>query len=354
MATNKTVSVSLDDFLQDSPVGPLATAIGNNIYGINHRQEAAPVPINKDHFGLTFFTRPQLNMQTANLRNVRILTPLLSKNPASYQTIVRATLDPRLMYGYGNSIPPIECTFVDPQQAFIPILTNHLKAISGWPDVRSPVFVSKEGKYQQSHAMVDGIVNNYKAYDIEATFRNSRGDLIMAMMHAWTNYQSLVFEGKLMPYPDFIVANELDYNTRIWRIVLDQTKRKVQKIACSGASFPTNLPIASSFDFNTEKPYNDLNADITIQFQCLGFQYQDPILIDEFNKTVQVFHPSMREDAIYTSMVEIPIEMLRIFNNRGYPRIDPDTYELGWFVSVDDYNKKVNAIRNYNAKLGVG
>lgn len=350
---NQKVSVSLDDFLSDSAIGPLATAIGNNIYGINHRQEASPILSNKDQFGFTFFTRPQLNFQTANIRNSRILTPLLSNNPTSYPTITRCTLDPRIMYGYGNNVAGIDCTFVDPQQAFIPILTNHLKAISGWPDITSPTHVTKEGKYQQSHAMVDGIVANYKAYDIEATFRNSRGDLIMSMFHAWVNYQSLVFEGKLNPYMDYILANAIDYNTRIYRLVLDSNKRKVQKIACTGASFPTSLPVGASFDYNNEKPYNDANADISIRFQCLGFQYQDPIIIDEFNKTVQIFNRSMKEDTISSSMVEIPVEMLRIFNNRGYPRIDPLTYELSWFVSTTDYNNKLVALRSYKEKLGI-
>jgi hypothetical protein len=268
--------------------------------------------------------------------------------------ISRCLLDPRIQYGYGNQTYPIEkCTFVDEQQAFIPILTNHLKSISGWPDITSPTFVATEGKYNQAHAMVDGIVSNYKAYDIEATFRNSKGDLIMSLFHAWVNYQSLVFEGKLMPYTDFITANEIDYQTRIWRLVLDERKKKVQKIACTGASFPTSLPVGSSFDYNIEKPYNDQNSDISIRFQCVGFQYQDDILIKEFNDTVQIFHNGMREENIGTSMEAIPIEMLRIFNNRGYPRIDPDTYELDWFVSRSEYNKKINAMRSFNNKLGI-
>ena len=357
------VSLSLDDFLQNSPIGPIQTAIGNNFYGINHRQLASPIPINKDNYGYTFFVRPQLNMQKSNLRNMRRMTPLLTGDSNSLPRIIRCLLDPRQMYGYpvksGNpdipdDSPTLECPFVDNRQAFIPILTNHLKSISGWPDINVPTYTSNPGAYEEAHSMVDGIIENYTAYDIQATFRNSKGDPIMAMFLAWLIYQSAVFTGDLVPYPDFLVRNELDYNTRIYRLVMDPTKTKVQKIAACGAAVVTSLPIGGSFDFSTEKPYNDANSDITINFKCNGAQYQDDILIDEFNKTVRMFNPSMDDRAysngagspITRDMVKIPNAMLNLFNNRGYPRINPNSYDLEWYIYKDDLAKKEKAYEN--------
>lgn len=351
------ISVSLDDFLQNSPVGPIQTAIGNNLYGINHRQQPSPVPISKDNYGLTFFVRPQLNMQTPNLRNVRLFYPLLTTNPNSYQMIIRCLLDPRLIHGY-PSIPDskedyyrLVCPFVDNKQAFIPILSNHLKSISGWPDVTVPVHTSAEGAYQEVHSMVDGITVNYTAYDIEATFRNSKGDPISSLFSTWVNYQSNVFEGMLMPYPDFITENEIDYNTRIYRLVLDPTKQTVQKIAATGVSFPTSLPMGGFFDYSSEKPYNDNNSDITIRFRCMGAQYNDDILIYEFNRTVEIFNPEMSSVNIDEYMIKIPQEYLNIFNNRGYPRINPNNYNLDWYVSKIDFAKKQIAIIEFNKLL---
>lgn len=353
MATNSAsvIPASLDDFLQSSPIGSIQTAVGNNFYGINHRQQPNVVPINKDHYGLTFFVRPQLNLLTDNIRNVRIFTPLLTKNNASIQTIARCLLDPRLMQGYPNIGNRLNCPFVDHEQAFIPILTNHLKSISGWPDIVVPTATSKEGAYQEAHSMADGTTVNYTAYDIEATFRNSKGDPIMLLFYIWTHYMSLVYEGLLVPYPDFIVENEIDYNTRIYRLILDPTKKKVQKIGATGVSFPTSLPIGGFFDYSNEKPYNDNNSDITIRFKCLGAQYQDDILIFEFNKTVAVFNPSMSERNISNQMVKIPDSLLTIFNNRGYPRIDPLTYDLEWWVNAEEYQKKINALGNIDALM---
>lgn len=366
------IAASLDDFLQNTAAGSAATAIGNNFYGINHRQTPTPIALNKDNYGLTFFVRPQLNMQKANLRNNRLFTPLLSNDPTSYQTIIRCLLDPRIIGGYPSGIEEdgvdfqgtsdVNCPFVDNRQAFFPILSNHLKSISGWPDVRSPILTSKEGAYQETHSMVDGIALNYTAYDIDATFRSSRGDPIMSLFYYWVHYMSAVFEGTLLPYPDMIVENEIDYQCRIYRLVLDSEKRFVQKIAATGVCIPSNIPIGGAFDFSTEKPYNNIDGDITIQFKCNGAIYQDDILIQEFNKTVAIFNPSMDDNqfgrnngtsdssdgsAIKRDMMKIDRDHLALFNNRGYPYINPDTYELGWYVSKDLYAKKLQALQDF-------
>jgi hypothetical protein len=44
-----------------------------------------------------------------------------------------------------------------------------------------------------------------------------------------------------------------------------------------------------------------------------------------------------------TSYVKIPIDALAIFNNRGYPHINLDTYELGWYIDKDTYNQVMSA-----------
>lgn len=350
---------SIDDYLQDSSLGTINTAIGNNFYGFNHRQMPTPIPMNKDSVGYAFFVRPQLNMQTDNLRNSRIMTPLLTYNMASYQAIVRCTLDPRMVSGYpvassgggeggnGQDMKYLNCPLIDNQQAFIPFLSNQLKSLTGWPDMQLPTSNPKGGAYQEEHLMVDGIVQNYTSYDIEATFRNVKGDPVMALFFAWEHYISAVFEGVLMPYPDMLIENEIDYMTRIYRITLDPQKNKVQKIAATGVSFPTSLPMGAAFDFSSEKPFHDANGDITIRFKCLGAQYQDDILIYEFNKTVQIFNPSMRPENLARDMIMIPEEMLNILNHRGYPRINPNTYELNWFLQQSYYNQRIKDLISF-------
>ena len=343
---------SLDDYFSTRPIGSVERAVFNNIYGINHRQIAGAVPINKDSYGLTFFTRPQLNLQSDNIRNIRLFYPLLSELPATVQRFVRCTLDPRLMTGYsfdGKVISsPLPCPLVDNTQAFIPILTNHLNSLSGWPDIVAPVYSSEPGLYEQSFIQVDGTVKNFKVGDITATFRNSKGDPILYLFYIWIWYQSLVFEGLLQPYVDHIAYNRIDYMTRVYRLVLDESKRYVRKIAATGVSFPTTLPVGQFFDFSSEKPFNDQTKDISIQLKTVGFQYFDDILIKEFNETVCMFNTLMDDTVREDYMVKVHPALLVYFNNRGYPRINPSDYELEWWVDSTMFSTKAAKLLEAN------
>jgi hypothetical protein len=326
------LDLSVNDVLKMTPMGPIDTAIGNVFYGINHRQTPSAVPINKDLFGLTFFTRPQLNLSTQNTRAERKFISLLTQEEASIQRIIRCYLDPRLNQ-------KISCPFVDKQNAFMPLLTNHLLSISGWPDIVLDTFTSKPGAYKEVYSFTDSTSDIFSAYDITATFRNMVADPITLLFLVWCTYQSNVFQGTMVPYPDFLIKNEIDYNTRIYRLVLDSTKRYVQKIGCTGAAYPTAVPIGASFNYEHDKPVNMSNQDIQINFRCLGARYQDDIIIHNFNTVVGIFNPSMKDSYYASSMQKIPFETLQVFNGKGYPRIDPNTYELEWYVFKDEYER---------------
>ena len=349
--TNSITEISFDDFLETTPIGSIERAIGNNLYGINHQQIPSVVPSNKDTYGFTFFTRPQLNLQPDNLRSERLFYPLLTSDPMTIQRYVRCTLDPRQITGYkygrsGNdfhNIPQISCPLVDNENPFISVLTNNITALSGWPDMTLSTRSSEPGLYRESQTIPDGIVKIYETFDLDATFRNTKGDPIIFMISTWMHYMAGVFEGNLAPYIDFIAENELDFNTRIYRLVLDKNKEKVVKIAATGASIPVSVPTGSFFDYNVEQPYNLQNKDFTIRFKCDGAIYNDDILIYYFNKTVGVFNSSMREDKITRTMIKVPKSLQGLFKNRCYPRIDPNTYELEWWVNKELFNQKTSS-----------
>ncbi len=282
------------------------------------------------------------------------MSALMSGNDLSIQNFVKCTLDPRLMHGYtfqDIKVNGIQCPMVDNENPFIPILSNNVNTISGWPDVVAPTFTSKPGLYNETFSMVDGITRNYETFDIDASFRNTKGDPILYMFYIWLHYSSYVFEGKLVPYIDFITENEIDYNTRIYRLVLDKNKDLVTKIAATGASFPISIPTGSFFDYNNDRPYNDQNKDITVRFRCMGVDYQDDILVKEFNDTVKMFSPGMHDSKRESTMVKVPKTLLTIFNNRGYPYIDPVTMELQWWVAKDLYTQRTLSFFNTNLNL---
>lgn len=344
----------------------LTSDISQTAWGINHRQTPLPVPINKDHYGLTFFTRPQLNLQRANIRHARRLHPLLTTESKSWQRYVRCMLDPRLGRDWDASNADssvtrnLECPLIDEKNAFIPILTNMLNSISGWPDSPSPTYTSKAGLYKEEWSMVDGNIVNYTAYDLTANFRNLKANPIKQLFSYWCLYQSWVYDGTLMPYPDMILSREIDYQTRIYRLILDASKTYVQQIAACGAAFPIATPEGNTFDFSIDKPYNDTNNEVSIPFKCSGFICNDDILIRTFNETVAIFNPDMMPESMTethnycvnekpddSKMTKIPRRYLSLFNCRGYPRIDPETFELEWYVPRNEFNDKMQALEQF-------
>ncbi len=327
----------MDDYFKTTMVGSIRQAITNNLHGINHRQMANMVPTNKDRYGYTFFTRPQLNLTDDNLANNRLFFPLLSKNPNSLHSYVRSMLDPRLA-----NISNV----ADRYNAFMPVLTNNIKSISGWDDLLLPTSTSSEGLYGESFSFGDGYLVNYKTFDLTASFANTRGDPIMYLFYIWLLYISAVFEGTMVPYSDFIMENEIDYTTRIYRLVMDQTNTYVRKIAATGAAFPIALPSGGFFDYNADRTFNDQVSDISLRFRCMGMIYQDTILVDNFNSVVGIFNSDMRavNQTGKGNVVKIEQDLLPLFNNRGYPRINPANSELEWWVNEDIYTDRLNTL----------
>ncbi|NTW90895.1 MAG: hypothetical protein HGA35_03050, partial [Erysipelotrichaceae bacterium] len=179
------INSSVDQMLESMPIGSMAKAIGNNLYGINFRQTGNPVPRAKDAYGFTFFTRPQLNLTRLNITNYRGFYNLLTDNNLSYQAFTRLMLDPRL-----NRRERLLCPFVDNNSAFIPILTNNVQSLSGWPDLTVPTYTSESGQYGEEHSFVDGVTNHFESFDLDVTFKNTKGNPLIYFFYIWIKYQS--------------------------------------------------------------------------------------------------------------------------------------------------------------------
>ena len=372
--TEFVIDRSMDSILESLPVGSVQRAIGNNLYGINFNQTGNAVPRAKDAQGFVFFTRPQLNMSSRNLTNYRGFYNLLTQNQVSYQRYTRLMLDPRLGYGPNG----LTSSLVDAQNAFTPILTNNVMSLSGWPDLSVPTYTTETGIYGQEASYVDGITNHWEAYDLDVTFKNTRGNPLIYMFYIWIKYQALVFEGILNPYLDMIVENEIDYNTRIYRIVLDQQKRYVHHIACTGASFPVNVPSGNLFDYSVESPFNTRNAELNIRFRCSGFVAFEDIVKYWFNQASCIFNPGLRKvlqhdlsqsggnvyrenpGYVYTvsgsGMVKVPYLIASMadsygienrylsVNHKAIPYINLSTNELEWWAQEKYFNHDTNQL----------
>ena len=312
--------------------GNLSTAFTNMFRGINYRGPGNPLPINTDQHGFTFFTRPCLNLSYDNISSNRMFTPMLTENPLSLQRIVRAYLDPR-----ANQFQNLTTPLVDPLNAFIPLLSNSLINMGGWPDVNMQTYTTKSGMMNEEFSMVDGSARILNVWDSTLNFRNIKGDPITFFFLVWVFYASMVYLGHFDPYMDMIIDNEVDYNTRIYRITLDQSKQFVTKIA-STIAYPTVVPLGASFNFTEDHPLIRDIDQISIQFRCMGAEYYDPIIIQEFNTVVSMFNPGMADGNRQSMYQKLSLSERMFFNYNGYPYINPNTFEFEIWVDKAMYN----------------
>ena len=331
-----------------SGYGDLTTSLKNTLMGFNHRNFGSPVPFNAENHGICFFTRPRLNLSYDNVMADRVLQPLLVDDSATYQRAIRCMLDPESAAGRITSngrLEPVPTQLFDVKQAFIPILTNNHISSSGWPDPVMNYFDGAPGPVKESWTMADDIIDVNHIWNLTVNFRNVLGDPITTLFHTWLRYISNVRFGTMMPWPEEIIENRIDYQTAFWRFTLDPSRRFIQKWGRTIAS-PESVPFGASLDYATDGPLNLNNANqIGIPFHCVGAEYQDPILLTEFNLLVQSFNPDMYYAQRSQVMVQVPYDELAYFNFYGYPWIDVRTRELRWYVYKSEYEQLLNDLR---------
>ena len=332
-----------------SGLGSRDESFNNVFYGINDLGFHSPLPMNSDGHGITFFTRPRLNLSYDNLAMVRTLTPLLTSEEKSYQRAVRAYLDPEAYFDT-QFVNQVKTPLVDRHNPFIPLLSNTLISLSGWPDPTLATYTSNEGVQKEQWSMADDVIRYLSVFPMQATFRNIAGDPITLLFNTWMTYISNVYLGTIMPYPDSIVENEIDYQTRIYRLMLDPSKRFVQKISACGAAYPTANNLGTMFNYSRDDVFQSDSKQITIPFQCIGAEYMDPILIREFNTIVLLFNPSMRDDRRDTDMVRLKPREFPFFQHYCYYLINPMDSELERWVFKKDY-ADLQKHKEYNPEL---
>lgn len=162
-------------------------------------------------------------------------------------------------------------------------------------------------------------------------------------------YQNLVYDGTLAAYPQARTQRYIDYQTRIYRFVMDHSKQRILKWANTGVSFPTTNTDADSMDFDRTKVFNENAGRIDQNFLCTGAEYNDPITLYEFNATVEIMNPAMRggEKGRSLRMVKLKQGEKMYMNYLAYPYINLLTNELEWWVFIEVYNKVKQILGEY-------
>jgi len=172
------------------------------IYGLSPHVENDFMDLQTDQEAIVFITRPQL-------------------------------LDPRL----ARSSKHVKSKLLYDHQPFIPILTNSLKTISGWPSNTAQTFTTKAGRVKEQTMGVDGTPDTFGVEDLTLTFKNMDQNIIEKIITTWMTYQWNVKNGLAVPYPDMIIRREIDSQCRIY-IIVTSPDGTIRKFANTGVSIP--------------------------------------------------------------------------------------------------------------------
>ena len=314
----------------------LDSALTSTIYGIDIFGTGSPAQQAHEQFGLTFFTRPMLNLSYDNITADRTLTPLGTLEPMSIGRYVRAMLDP-----LGN----YNCPLVDPTNIFLPLLSNTCESLTGWQDPIIETYQSPAGIKKESWSIADSSSKVYQTMQLSSSFRNTRGNIMGYLFHVWQTYMALEYEGVIDPRPEFIRHFTIDYQTRIYRLILDPTRTFVQEIVMCGAAFPLANNAGSRANYNRAQVVNT-EIDLYSQtWQTMGAFYYDPGCMYDFNEAAGKLKPGFSDPRTRLQFYRRlwPSEY-RIFTYRCFPQINVRTARLEWWIERDLHQKVLGVV----------
>lgn len=326
---------NINNVTVDTPYGNVNKIYGNAMRGLNRNPIIDTRELARDQVGFTFFVRPMLNLSTSNIMRYRPLHKYLvdtTKFPNHVDTSSRIYLDRLLAFNENLSSET-----ADNLSAFIPILSNNLQSLSGFIDPTLDSYVSPSGARKQQYNLADGTDEINETMELTVNFKNTYEDQVMSIMSLWFTYIPRVKEGILNPYMGFIARRLVDYQSRIFRLVMTEDRRFVKRIAATGPIYPDVHAVGKYFDVSDDSSYNKQIATHSVRFKAHGWEYFDPILIREFNQTVGFFNPMMRginngKKPESVGLVKLTARGEHEVQFKGYPRINEGTNELEWYV----------------------
>jgi len=328
---------------------------GNSMFsvlkGINHRGSGDVVSPNLERC-FVFFTRPELNFTDDNISGVRRLRHLLNNNPYSISNYVKSTLMPHVITSTVRGLEPSlsRSPFVEERSPFIPLKTNCLKSISGWPDELMNISDMAEGMRQQVTGIVDDTPNNYSQFDLTCSFINVRSSPLFVMLSAIRQYSTTASVGGLSPFPKVKAARYLDYTQRIYVLVMDESGINIRNAACTGAAIMKGLPTGAKFNHVNDGPLNPVDDTIDVPYHCYGVRYDDPIILENFNRIVRDYNPDFFNDLVDGMRGDyklVPHEELDVFNFEAIPYLNTDTMQLEWYCREDRYNEIMDEVSQF-------
>jgi len=292
--------------------------------------------------GLLFLTKPDLKLTTPNINSYRRFSPLLSSNRNSLGALIRDCLDPRTVLDTGQANSRLN----DPLNPFLSVLDNTALSLDGWPDYVTESIPTQVGS--GAYGMYSGSINDKAQFSLTSNHKNLPGDIINHIITVWQLYGTFVRKWLFSPHRINVVNDRIDYASRWYRFVFNETGTHVDQFTMCGYCHPIAASQGAVMNFSTETNINEGYAEVPVQWDCYGTFHNDPIVIDEFNRTVMRFNPMMDDTNREDMMVKLggvshgSLTKAAPFSGYGYPRIDPRTMEFQVWVPTNQYSIILN------------
>lgn len=272
------------------------------------------LPSTNEHHGLTFITRPRLNLSTASIRQNRIMAPLDTMNPKSLGFMIRCLLDTKFCNDHIDI--SLGSPFINTLNPFNVPLINGLVGITGWPDFSVETYTTDGGFHSEDQTFVIGSDRLSKTYDLSLTFKDIQVSPIASMFQYWLEYMACVTKGSMLAYIDDIEAQRLNYTVSIYKFNLDPTRKYITRYSKATGCFPKSLPIGSMFNENEEDLYVGSAGKFSVPFVANDIKYNDYGILMDFNRLVKRYCPEIDAYGNYTAN--------SINNFYGIPYVESD------------------------------
>lgn len=275
-----------------------------------------PIIPNHEQIGLTFFTRPKLNLTTANLRMDRQMSMVDSLTPTTLAFAARAYLDTNWSRSDAIADMASLAPFFNDESAFLVPLTNCITSFSGTPDPVIDTETTEGGFFSEDITIPRGSDLLRRSGELSITFRDVQGGFIFLLLYLWHRYIELLPKGTMFAYPEDIYHRRMGFTCSIYRFVLDPSKRFITKWAKYTGCYPKSIPLGAFFNFSDNESFLSSTSQFTVPFVYNFVDPMDPIVFREFNTIVSRFAYRL-QDNDYVEAEAVPEN-----NYAGIPYID--------------------------------
>lgn len=286
----------LDAAFKDANAPGYDTALINSFRGFRaYPNGPAMMPASDNLIGLMFLTRPEINLSDDNVRRSEGLVKLLGVGPSDYGSYIRGLLDRR--WANGKTIP-----MLDNELPFISCLNEYLKTSTGFSDLSLSTNTSEPGLRQQVYQTINSKLDENGQFTISQTYYNPKPSIIQAIFQIWLTYISEVKSGdnQVYPYLDYLMCNRIDYDCRIYHLIMNKDSQYLESIFAGVQSIPTSFPAGSiaNIDRTASTNRGEGQDDFSIQFSTVGMRFDELSLINSFNRHSFRYASGLYEDAI--------------------------------------------------------